>query len=152
MIQQKAKRAFMEIITYDQNGEVISTSSKKVVSKNGSGFVLSYTDKMTDFLVKTKAGSTVRVFMFIAHNQQYGFNGEFGFRCTHNLIQKTLQLDRKSVYNALSYLKDEFLVHELKIHGQSEFMVNPHYITVGTDRKARITEWNKRWANQWKES
>ena len=62
-----------------------------------------------------------------------------------------LNIDRKTLYTALKYLEENVLVLETRIDGQSEFMVNPNYVTVGRDKKARMTEWNNRWIQHWKE-
>ena len=137
-------------IAYDQNGEVIYDVKRKPAWQNGGGFVISYTEKMCDFIAETGVGSTVRVFLYIAHHQNYGVDGVFGYRCTHKYLQQVLRLDRKSVYNALRYLKDKFLIHEGKFAGATEFMVNPAYVTIGTEKKKRVAEWNSRWASYWK--
>ena len=137
-------------IAYDENGEVIYDVKKKPAWQNGGGFVISYTEKMCDFIAETGVGSTVRVFLFIAHHQNYGVDGVYGYRCSHKYLQQVLRLDRKSVYNALKFLKEKFLIHEGRFDGSVEFMVNPSYVTIGTDKKKRVTEWNKRWAAYWK--
>lgn len=143
--------AYKEIIATNADGEIVSdVFVKPKVSQNGSGFVISYTEKMSDFIAKCNVGATVRVFLYIAHHQSYGVDGMFGYRCSHKFLQQVLNLDRKSIYNALRYLKDNFLVHEDKIDGCTEFMVNPQYVTVGGDKKARIVEWNLRWERYWK--
>ena len=90
----------------------------------------------------------MRVFVYIAHHQQYGNDGVWGYRCSHKYLKQVLSLDRKTIYNALSALKEQYLVHELIADGVSEFMVNPQYVTVGTDKKARVREWNMRWEEE----
>lgn len=136
----------VEIVKYDDKGDVIVDTVRKNRSQNGSGFVISYTAKMTDFIASTKQGSVVRVFLYLAHNQQYGTDGKtYGYRCSHKFLQQVLTLDKKSVYNALAYLKEKFLVLETRIDGASEFMVNPNYVTIGTDKKTRMRVWNERW-------
>lgn len=136
---------YKEVTQYDKNGEVISQNFAKVFSKNGSGFVLSYTAKMDEFIKKTPTASVVRVFIYLAHHQGYGIDGVFGYRCTRQHICDALGLTRKSVYSALEYLIGEFLVNEIRVAGTLEFMVNPAYVTVGNDRKARDREWSQRW-------
>lgn len=144
--------AYKQVISYDDNGEVIADVTKKKSWQNGGGFVISYTEKMSEFLTKTSTGSVVRVFVYIAHHQQYGVDGKtFGYRCSHKFLQQVLRLDKKTIYSALNVLKEEFLVNETKIDGQTEFMVNPNYVTIGTDKKARMREWNRRWAEYWKQ-
>lgn len=133
------------------DGEIVYDNlHKRGLSQNGSGFVLSYTEKMCEFLRKCSAGSHVRLFVYLAHNQGYGDNGVFGYRCDRKVLMAMLGIDRKTLYRALQYLEENVLVLESKIDGQSEFMVNPNYVTVGRDKKARMTEWNRRWLEHWK--
>ena len=141
---------YKQVITTDENGEVISDVSALVRKKNGSGFVLSYTAKMCEFLEKTSQGSIVRVFLYIAHHQNYGKDGVFGYRTTRQYLSKVLRLNPKTVYDALEYLLSEFLIVENRFDGVLEFMVNPAYVTVGADKKIRETEWSLRWQWYWK--
>lgn len=142
---------YKQTISYDENGEVVFDVLRKNIKQNGAGFVISYTEKMCEFLEKTKSGSTVRVFLYIAHHQNYGTDGVFGYRCSHKYLRQVLNLDRKSIYNALRELKDAFLVNEAKIDGMVEFMVNPNYVTIGAEKKSRLAEWNRRWEQHWKD-
>lgn len=148
--EQKASVTYKEVISYNDDGEVVSDVMTRVKSPNGGGFVISYTESMCEFLEKTKQGAVVRIFLYLAHHQQYGHNGVFGYRCSHKFLQQVLNLDRKTVYSALTVLKEQFLVNESKIDGQTEFMVNPRYVTIGSERKARDREWNRRWEEHWK--
>ena len=136
---------WVQITRYNASGEILSEVTLEDRKQNGSGFVLSYTDKMTEFLTKYTTGATVRLFLYLAHNQQYGTNGVFGFRCSLAYLQTALGLTRKTVYSALLELKTDFLVHEMKVDGVHEFMVNPNYITIGKEKKTRLAEWNRRW-------
>lgn len=136
---------YKQTIITDENGEVISENTTWARTANGGGFVISYTAKMCEFLEKTKQGSTVRLFLYLAHHQNYGKDGVFGFRTTRHYLGRTLGLTRKTIYSALEYLIENFLVVENRINGSLEFMVNPAYVTVGSDRKAREREWNQRW-------
>lgn len=152
IIQMPGSVLRRQTIITDQNGEVISQTESLVAKRNGSGFVISYTSKMCDFLKKCRAGSVVRVFVFLAHNQSYANDGEtFGFRCSHKYLQETLGIDRSTLWDALKFLKENFYVHVGKVNGHTEFMVNPQYVTIGRDKQMRIREWNRRWAETWKE-
>lgn len=137
---------YKQVIKYDENGEIISDVTARVYGRNGAGFVISYTEKMCDFLLKVKTGSIVRVFLYIAHHQNYGTDGVFGYRCSHKYLQQIFGMDKSTLWGALNYLKDNFLINESKVDGCTEFMVNPMYVTIGTDRKTRMNEWNRRWA------
>lgn len=143
---------WVQITKYNSAGEILSEVTLEERKQNGSGFVLSYTDKMIEFIGKYSTGATVRLFLYIAHNQQYGSNGVFGFRCSRASLENALGLTRKTVYSSLMELKKDFLVHELKVDGVSEFMVNPNYITIGKEKKTRLAEWNRRWAETFKKN
>lgn len=129
----------------DRNGEIISDVTRRVARQNGSGFVISYTEKMVDFLKKVSTSATVRVFLLLAHRQGYGDNGIYGYRCTRKYLQEVLHLSKPTVWAALNYLIDNFLVVENRFDGQTEFMVNPDYVTLGTNKQARLREWSLRW-------
>lgn len=136
-----------QVTVVDKNGEIISDSTRRVVRSNGSGFVISYTEKMLDFLKKNSTAAVIRVFLLLAHRQGYGDNGIYGYRCSRKYLQEVLHLSKPSVWSALNYLIDNFLVVENKFDGQTEFMVNPDYVTIGTNKQARLREWSQRW--QW---
>lgn len=142
------RAAYVEVARYDSNGELISSNVFTAKKQNGSGFVISYTEKMSEFIEKNDVPSVVRIFLYLAHNQQYGVNGVYGYRCTRKHLEQALNITRKSVYSALTKLKEDFLVNETKIDGLSEFMVNPNYVTMGRDKQARVREWNDRWQRE----
>lgn len=147
-----SRRAFVTIDYVDNNGEVVDSVTRRIQQKNGSGFVISYTAKMCEFLEKVSTGSIVRVFVYIAHHQNYGTDGKtFGYRCSHHHLESALSMERPTLWAALKFLKEKYLVHVGKIDGCTEFMVNPNYVTIGTDRKTREYEWNRRWAKTFKE-
>ena len=151
-VEKKASVVYKQVVTYDGNGEVISDVVTRAKSQNGGGFVISYTEKMSDFLLKVKTGSIVRVFLYIAHHQNYGVNGVFGYRCSHKYLQQIFGMDKSTLWDALKYLKENFLINESKVDGFTEFMVNPQYVTMGSDKKTRVNEWNRRWAEYWKKA
>lgn len=134
----------------DENGELVYDKMSRPVYENGGGFVISYTEKMLDFITSNTAGSTVRMFVFLAHQQRFANSGQFGYRCTRKYLEQVLSLDRKSVYRALKELQDKFLIIETKVDGVSEFMVNPQYVTIGRSRRERDVEWSKRWEAYWR--
>ena len=136
--------SYKEVIGYDADGQVLYDVVQRPRYQNGRGFVISYTAKLNEFLMRVSTGSIVRVFLYIAHNQSYGQNGQFGFRCSHKHIEQALRLDRTTVWDALKFLKDKGLVNETRIDGCPEFRVNPEYITIGADKNARVREWIRR--------
>lgn len=143
--------AYKQVTAYDENGEVVYDVTRRPYKENGSGFVISYTDKICDLIAKIPTGSVIRVFMYIAHNQGYANDGKiFGYRCSKKHLQEVLGLERPSVWAALNTLRENYLVLESKIDGQSEFMVNPNYVTIGNNKKERLREWSRRWEEYFK--
>lgn len=67
---------YKQVVAYDENGEIVYDMMKRPRHQNGGGFVISYTEKVCDFLQKFKTGSVVRLFLFLAHHQQYGSDGD----------------------------------------------------------------------------
>lgn len=129
------------------NGEVIYETTTRYRGQNGSGFVLAYTEKVSDLIVKVPQGAIIRVFMYIAAHQHHELGG---YRVSRKHLAEVLNLDAKSVYTALKYLTDKFIVNETRVDGQLEFMVNPNYVTVGSNKQKRLDLWNKRWEEHWK--
>lgn len=126
-------------------GEIVSESLYVPKKRNRGGFVLSYSDKLCELAIKVPQASILRVFVYIAHHQNYGGDGVFGLRCSRKHLEEVLNVNRKTVYEALRWLIDNFIVNEVTLNGCREFMVNPAYVTVGADKKSRMREWNRRW-------
>lgn len=150
LFNDSSSPVFQRIEKIDKNGEVISESFYKIHHENGRGFVISYTEKMCDFLAKVSTGSIVRVFCYLAHHQSYGNDGQFGYRCSHKHLRTILNISKPTLWEALKYLQGAFLVNVANIDGSTEFMVNPNYVTIGQSKKARMAEWNRRWEEHWK--
>lgn len=149
--RNSSKVVYRQTTAYDGEGNIVYDNVSKSRSQNGSGFVISYTEKMCEFISKVSTGSVVRLFLYIAHHQNYGTDGKtFGYRCSHKYLMEVLHVSKPALWEAFKYLKENFLVNETKIDGQTEFMVNPQYVTIGTDKKARVREWNRRWEQHWK--
>lgn len=111
-------------------------------SPNGKGWVIVYTENTQELLLKCNSAATLKVFMFLAMNQQFE---ERGFVTTKKYVQEKLGIDKKTCICAFNWLKENMVINESRINGVTEFMVNPRYVTVGRDKKAREKEWVKRW-------
>lgn len=145
------QQTYKQTITYDDNGNILRKSAPHKISQNGSGFVISYTDKMLELLTDLKTPSALKIFLYIAHKQGYG-NPVYGFRCSKKHLSETLCIERSTVWDSLKLLREKFLVLETVVDGQSEFMVNPSYITIGSDKKSRLREWSRRWEEHFKKT
>ena len=130
-----------QVITTDiETGELISDVTT-VGCPNGKGFVLMYSEKCQDLLLKIDSAATLKVFMLIAMNQHYD---EHGYTTTKKAVQEKLGITKPTCLAAFRWLKENNIICETKVDGNIEFMVNPDYVTVGRDKKARVKEWNRR--------
>lgn len=136
---------YRESIAYDENGEIVSDVLYRAHHENGSGFVLCYMSSLDDDIIKkVPQASILRVFFHIAFNQSYDIASGGGFKCSRKHLQETLNLTNRTIISALKWLEEHFLVKEAIINGQSDFMVNPDYATIGKEKKKRVDEWNRR--------
>lgn len=127
---------------YDgDTGELIRETTSKG-SPNGRGWVMMYTDNVQELLLKCNSAATLKVFMLLAVNQKFD---ERGYITTKQAVQEKLGITKKTCIEAFNWLKENMVINEIRVNGCTEFMVNPRYVTVGRDKKAREKEWVKRW-------
>ena len=141
-LDAKPKVAYRVTDYFDEEGTLLKKSRSSVKTQNGDGWVISYSDKIIDLVINVTQPTILRIFFFIAHRQT--FTG--GFRATRKFISDTLGIDSKSTYVALKWLIDKYIIDETRIDGQLEFLVNPVYVTIGSDKKSRLKMWNDRTA------
>lgn len=129
---------------YDEGtGELV----REVVTRgspNGRGWVIVYTENVQELLLKCNSATTLKVFMYLAVNQQFE---ERGFITTKAAVQEKLGITKPTCIAAFNWLKENMIINEYRVNGCTEFMVNPRYVTVGRDKKAREKEWVRRWAD-----
>lgn len=130
----------IEVIEED-TGEVVHTSASKG-SRLGKGWVIMYTEKITDFVISCPSASTVKVFLILAAGQKFENHGMI---TTKKAVQEKLGITKQTCLEAFKYLKERMIINECKIDGVTEFMVNPELVMVGNDKKARVAEWQRRW-------
>lgn len=111
-------------------------------SSNGRGWVIMYTDKVTNLLLKCPSYATFKVFTLLAMGQRFE---EKGMVTTKKAVQEKLEITKKTCIEAFKWLKENYIVNECKIDGYTEFMVNPNYVTVGRNHDKRMKEWIRRW-------
>ena len=127
-----------------KTGELLSESIKRG-SPNGKGWVIVYTEKVTELICNCNSAATLKVFMLLALGQQYE---EHGMITTKQAVQQKLGIDKSTCLAAFKWLKEHMIINECKINGYTEFMVNPDFVTVGRDKKKREKEWVRRWKGQ----
>ena len=104
-------------------------------------------DKCNNLLKNTPQAASLRVFFWLALN----LHPQTGFvRISKKLLAQFLNLDAKSLYRALKWLQDNYIVHATRHKGFFEFMISPYFVEWDEDNQARLAEWNHRWAEQWK--
>lgn len=135
---------YRQSISYDENGDIISSVLYRPHYENGSGFMLCYMSNIDELVLNVKQPSILRAFFHIAANQQYGNSGVFGYRCSKKHLQDVLGIQRPTLWAAINWLKDNFLINETQVDGVFEYMVNPEILTIGKSKKFRVAEWNRR--------
>ena len=136
--------AYREAIAYDESGGVVFDALYKPHSQNGSGWMITYTNTNEELLKKVTSPSILRIFFYFSIRQSYDIENGGGFKCTRRYLQETLHLTKKTVISSLKWLEENFLIKEAIINGQSDFLVNPDFATIGKNKKDRVNEWNRR--------
>lgn len=127
------------IVTDLVTGEVIADKTYFGARAKG-GWCMMYQQKGLDLIAKAPNASVLKVFMYLACGQTY--NG--GMKTTKRAVEQNLGLCHKTVSDAFRWLKDNFIIHEWRVDGCSEFMISPVYVCVGKfDDRMKI--WNQRW-------
>ena len=86
--------------------------------------------------------SIFKTFLYIALNQPD--DGIRGFIIEKSTLAFNLSMSRPTIFRDLKWLRDNLLIHELKLVENSDFMVNPYLVMNNSDRDARIAEWARR--------
>ena len=101
-----------------------------------------YQQRGLDLIAKAPNATVLKVFMYLACGQTY----EGGMKTTKRAVEQNLGLCHKSVADAFKWLKDNFIVHEWRVDGCAEFMINPQYVCIGKfDDRMKL--WVQRWDN-----
>lgn len=139
-------RTMRQVVSFDEEtGEIYSDSTSPAGSQNGKGFVLMYTEKVQELIVKCPSATTLKVFMLLSMGQQFE---ERGVITTKKAVQEKLGITKPTCLEAFKWLKEHWIINEYRVDGHTEFMVNPEYVTVGRDKKKRIAEWRRRWMKE----
>lgn len=86
--------------------------------------------------------SIFKTFLYIALNQPD--EGIRGFIIDKIQLAGVLNLSQPTLFRDLKFLRDNLLIHELKLLESVDFMVNPYLVMNNGDRDARIAEWSRR--------
>lgn len=127
------------IKTNVQTGEVLFEKTVRG-ARVGSGWIMMFTEKGMELVANCPSAYTLRVFMYLAMGQT--FTG--GMVTTKRDVENKLGISHCSCARAFKWLKENFIVHEWRNRGCTEFMVSPVYVSVGKFDE-RIKLWNARW-------
>lgn len=133
----------VDVVNAD-TGEVVHHTTT-IGSQLGKGWVVVYTDKVTEFICSCPSASTIKVFFLLAMGQKFDNHGMI---TTKKAVQEKLGITKQTCLEAFKYLKEHFIINECKVDGVTEYMVNPALVMVGRDKKKRQEEWGRRWAGQ----
>lgn len=122
-----------------ETGEIIYETTYRG-SRSGGGWIMMFTDKGMEIVEKCPSPITLRVFLYLSMGQH--FDG--GMITTKLDVEKKLGISHKSCADAFRWLKHNFVIHEWRNRGCTDFMVNPRYVSVGKFDE-RIKLWNARW-------
>lgn len=86
--------------------------------------------------------SIFKTFLYLALNQPD--EGIRGFVIDKIQLAGVLNLSQPTLFRDLKFLRDNLLIHELKVLESVDFMVNPYLVMNNGDRNARIAEWSRR--------
>lgn len=120
-------------------GEVIYETTYRG-SRSGSGWIMMFTELGMEVVTKCPSPAALRIFLYLSLGQTY--NG--GMATTKRAIEEKLGISHMTCSRAFEWLKKNFIVHEWRNNGITEFMINPRYVSVGKFDE-RIKLWNDRW-------
>ena len=99
-------------------------------------------NRLWKILLDAPRPSIFKTFLYIALNQPD--DGIRGFVIDKFQLAINLNSSQPTIFRDLKWLKDNLLIHELKLVENSDFMVNPYLVMNNSDRDARIAEWARR--------
>lgn len=126
-------------VTDTSTGEVLVEKTVWGARSKG-GWIMFYQQKGQELIAKAPTPAVLKIFLYLAMGQTY----EGGMKTTKADIQRKMGMAKQTVMSAFKWLKDNYIVHEWRVDGCTEFMINPVYVSIGKfDERMRI--WNQRW-------
>ena len=124
-----------------ETGQVLKDKTVYGARSKG-GWVMFYQQKGFELVAAAPSPAVLKIFMYLSMGQTY----EGGMKVTKAEIQRKLGLSKPTVISAFNWLKDNFIVHEWRVDGCAEFMINPQYVCIGKfDERMKL--WVSRWEN-----
>jgi len=111
-----------------ETGELQKSITFKSLSKLKEGWYVMYKDAMDLLLHSEAPPSTLKVFVKLCNMQSYDSH----IFVSRKYLEEDLRLSRKTVWSAITWLKDNNFIIEEKKNGQSTFVINPSVSNCGT--------------------
>lgn len=116
-------------------GEIVSERTT-YGNNNGSGWVIHYL-KLSEVLARRCDSAVTFRVLHLLISRLNSYSSDEGIVCSRKWIQDSLNVSRKSVYNALQWLAANDIFVESVNDGCTEFFPNPEFITIGKNKRAR---------------
>lgn len=108
-------------------------------ARSKGGWVMFYQEAGLELIAQAPTPAVLKVFMYLAMGQTY----EGGMRTTKADVQKKLGLSKPTVIGAFNWLKSSYVIHEWRVQGCTEFLINPVYVCIGKfDERMKL--WKQR--------
>lgn len=108
-------------------------------ARSKGGWVMFYQEAGLELIAQAPTPAVLKVFMYLAMGQTY----EGGMRTTKADVQKKLGLSKPTIIGAFNWLKSMYVVHEWRVQGCTEFLINPVYVCIGKfDERMKL--WKQR--------
>ena len=98
-----------------------------------------YQEAGMELIAKAPTPAVLKVFMYLAMGQTY----DGGIKTTKADVAKKLGLSKPTCIGAFNWLKSMYIIHEWRVDGCSDFLVNPVYVCIG-----KFDERMKMWKNR----
>ena len=122
----------------NETGELIMYSEYRG-TQNGKDWWIMYRTTMAFIASGKLTYSAVRVYMHITARADW--RGVLS--TTQTAIAKEIGISRQAVNKAIEELKHYDLIREARENGQTVYIVNPAYATLGKDKKRRLAVFNE---------
>lgn len=126
---------------FDANGELISSTITKRPRKIRGRWFFVHSTKINDYLLKQTSLVKVKVLMLIASKMTMTTPL---VKTTKTALAMRSNSSTKQVWQAVKDLEADGMIIELKDEGQTGFLINPDFMTMGSaTRDEHVKMWNE---------
>ncbi len=107
-------------------------------SQNGDGWMIMYREALAKLAISAPS-LAFRVFALLASKQVFENSG---ISSTKQAIADEMGMSYQRVWEAFKWLKENLYIKEIKVNGQTQFLLNPDVTTCGKNKKKKVDLWN----------